>query len=95
MHACRVGYALSWRTIGRLKMGSPNWLILHVTSRPDAKAQSAALGEGLTANGADVSVVSVPDSSHSSINKDAGTNGTFTANAIVKFLAQHVTNIRN
>ena len=72
-----------------------NWLILHVTRRPDAQAQSAALGEGLTANGADVSVVSVPDSSHSSINKDAGTNGTFTANAIVKFLAQHVTNIRN
>lgn len=74
---------------------SPNWLILHVASRPDAEAQSTALGAGLASNGASVSVVPVPDSTHSSINKDAGTDGTFTANAIAKFLAQHVTNIRN
>lgn len=74
---------------------SPNWLILHVSSRPDAKPQSSALGAGLKSNGASVSVVPVPNSTHSSINKDAGTNGTFTANAIAKFLAQHVTNIRN
>ena len=74
---------------------SPNWLILHVASRPDAKAQSTALGAGLASNGANVSVVPVPDSTHSSINKDAGTDGTFTANAIAKFLAQRITNIRN
>lgn len=74
---------------------SANWLILHVARRPDAKAQSAALGAGLTSNGANASVVPVPESTHSSINKDAGTDGTFTANAIAKFLSQHVTKIRD
>lgn len=74
---------------------SQNWLVLHVATRPDAKAQSSALGGRLKSNGANVSVVPVPDSTHSSINKDAGTDGTFTANAIAKFLAQIGTNNRD
>ncbi|MFN3451116.1 MAG: alpha/beta hydrolase, partial [Sphingorhabdus sp.] len=65
-----------------------NWLILHVDGRPDARKQSKALGDALTANGARVSVLSVPNSSHSSVNKDAGTADTFTGDAIAKFLDQ-------
>lgn len=66
-----------------------NWLIMHVDSRPDARKQSEALGNALTANGARVSVLPVPNSSHSSVNRDAGTADTFTGNAIAKFLGQH------
>lgn len=63
-----------------------NWLILHVASRPDAKAQSDALGKSLTKNGAAVAVKPVPDSTHMSVNQDAGKAGSFVGDAIKTFL---------
>ena len=71
--------------------GAPNignWLILHVESRPDATAQSQALGKMLSANGAAVQVKAVPDSTHMSVNQDAGKAGSFVGDEIARFLAR-------
>ncbi len=71
--------------------GAPNighWLILHVESRPDATAQSQALGKILSANGAAVMVKAVPDSTHMSVNQDAGKAGSFVGDEIARFLAR-------
>ena len=71
--------------------GAPNignWLILHVESRPHAKAQSQALGKILSANGAAVAVKAVPDSTHMSVNQDAGKAGSFIGDEIASFLAR-------
>lgn len=63
-----------------------NWLILHVASRADSRAQSDALGVGLKSSGANVAVKAVPDSSHMSVNRDAGVAGSFVANEISAFV---------
>lgn len=63
-----------------------NWLILHVASRADSKAQSEALGVGLKNSGARVTVKAVPESSHMSVNRDAGVPNSFVANEISKFV---------
>ena len=65
-----------------------NWLILHVESRPDATAQSQALGKILSTNGAAVAVKAVPDSTHMSVNQDAGKAGSFVGDEIASFLAR-------
>jgi arylformamidase len=65
---------------------SANWLILHVASRADSKAQSEALGAGLKGSGARVAVKAVPDSTHMSVNRDAGVAGSFVANEISAFV---------
>ncbi len=67
---------------------SANWIIFHVDSRPDSKRQSETLGKALSANGAAVSVKSVPDSSHMSVNQDAGKAGTFVGDTIANFLTR-------
>ncbi len=63
-----------------------NWLILHVASRADAKEQSELLGNKLQQNRAKVTVTAIPNSSHRSINKDAGTSGSAVGNEITAFL---------
>ena len=63
-----------------------NWLILHVDTRADAQTQSAALAERLKKSGAEVTLKSVPGSSHMSVNRDAGVAGSFVANEISAFV---------
>lgn len=63
-----------------------NWLILHVESRADAKAQSEALATALKRAGARVEVRAVPGSTHMTVNRDAGQAGTFVANQIADFV---------
>lgn len=65
-----------------------NWLLLHVASRPDSAAQSGDLGKALTGAGAKADVVAVPDSSHMSVNRDAGIADSFVARQIEAFLAK-------
>jgi arylformamidase len=65
---------------------SANWLILHVASRADSKAQSEALGAGLKGSGARVAVKAVPGSTHMSVNRDAGVAGSFVATEISAFV---------
>ena len=65
---------------------SPRWLILHVAARPDSAAQSNMLGKALSASGAFVAVKAIPNSSHMSINRDAGAAGTVVGNEIADFL---------
>ncbi len=70
-------------------VGAPNvsnWLLLHVASRADSGEQSRELGAGLAKNGATTKVVSVPDSTHMSVNADAGKAGSFVGNQIAAFL---------
>jgi arylformamidase len=69
--------------------GTPNvsnWLILHVESRKDSGMQSRELSAGLTKNGVMSKVVSVPNSTHMSVNADAGKAGTFVGEQIAVFL---------
>jgi acetyl esterase/lipase len=63
-----------------------NWLILHVASRADSKAQSEALGAGLKGSGARVAVKAVPGSTHMSVKRDAGVPGSFVATEISAFV---------
>jgi arylformamidase len=70
-------------------VGAPNvanWLILHVESRKDSGMQSRELSAGLTKNGAVTKVVPIPNSTHMSVNVDAGKAGTFVGNQIAAFL---------
>ena len=70
-------------------VAAPNgasWLILHVATRADAKAQSEALGGALKQNGSDAHVISVPDSTHMTVNRDAGVSGSFVGGQIADFL---------
>lgn len=62
------------------------WLILHVDSRADAKAQSEALGSALKQAGARVSVKAVPKATHMTINRDAGVAGSLVATEITAFV---------
>jgi arylformamidase len=62
------------------------WLILHVASRDDSGAQSNALASALKAAGASVIVKPVPDSTHMTVNRDAGSAGTMVGNEISAFL---------
>jgi acetyl esterase/lipase len=65
-----------------------NWLLLHVASRADSDAQSTLLGAALARAGAKTSVTAVPDSSHMSVNRDAGVAGSFVAGQIEGFLSR-------
>jgi arylformamidase len=65
---------------------APRWLILHVERRDDARTQAAALGRALEKAGGAVSVLAVPNSTHMTVNRDAGISGTFVADAISVFL---------
>lgn len=67
---------------------SENWLILHVEARADARTQSHSLGKMLRTNGAVVAVKAVPDSTHRSVNQDAGRAGSFVGDTIARFLAE-------
>jgi arylformamidase len=63
-----------------------NWLLLHVERRVDAGNQSDDLAAALAAKGAKAKVVPVPDSTHMSVNKDAGVADSFVGKAIAGFL---------
>jgi arylformamidase len=63
------------------------WLILHVASRADSGAQSNALATALKAAGAAVIVKPVPDSTHMTVNRDAGSAGTMVGHEISAFLS--------
>ena len=65
-----------------------SWLILHVADREDSRDQSEALGNELNLNGSNATVLAVPDSSHRSVNQDAGSSGSFVGKAISTFLSQ-------
>jgi arylformamidase len=65
-----------------------SWLLLHVASRADSGAQSAALGAALGKAGARATVTAVPDSSHMSVNRDAGVAGSFVAQQIEAFMKE-------
>ena len=62
-----------------------NWLLLYVDSRPDSRAQSEALAVGLNSNGARTTLKAVPNSSHMSVNTDAGVAGSFVGSEIAAF----------
>lgn len=64
-----------------------SWLILHVADRSDSRSQSEAFGNALNANGSATQVLAVPDSTHRSVNQDAGDAETFVGKAIAMFLA--------
>jgi arylformamidase len=66
---------------------APRWLILHVASREDSGAQSKALATALKAAGASVIVKPVPDSTHMTVNRDAGLAGTMVGDEISAFLS--------
>lgn len=63
-----------------------NWLLLHVERRVDAGNQSDDLAKALGAKGVKAKVVPVPDSTHMSVNKDAGVAESFVGKAIAGFL---------
>lgn len=65
-----------------------SWLILHVAGREDSRDQSEALANELNLNGSNAVVLAVPNSSHRSVNQDAGSAETFVGKAISKFLLQ-------
>lgn len=65
-----------------------SWLILHVADREDSRDQSEALGNELNLNGSNATVLAVPDSSHRSVNQDAGSAESFVGKAISTFLSE-------
>lgn len=65
---------------------APQWLILFSDSRDTAREQSQAFGEALKASGEWVDVQAVPDSTHMSVNNDAGVADSFVGKAIAGFL---------
>ena len=65
-----------------------SWLILHVADRVDSLDQSEALGNELNLNGSNATVLAVPDSSHRSVNQDAGSAESFVGKAISTFLSE-------
>jgi arylformamidase len=65
-----------------------SWLILHVADREDSRDQSEALGNELNLNGSNATVLAVPNSSHRSVNQDAGSAESFVGKAISTFLSQ-------
>lgn len=70
-------------------VGAPNitnWLLLHVESRVESGGQARELSDGLAKNGAKTIVVSVPNSTHMSVNADSGKAGSFIGDQIAKFL---------
>ena len=62
------------------------WLILHTDKRPDAKEQSQALATALKKAGSKVSTRSIPQSSHMSVNRDAGIADTEVSRLILDFV---------
>jgi acetyl esterase/lipase len=64
-----------------------NWLILYVARREDSRIQSETLGAKLANAKATVSVRAIEDSTHESVNRDAGEKGTLVGDLIVGFLA--------
>jgi arylformamidase len=70
-------------------VAAPNvsrWLILHVASRQDSKAQSEGLARGLNAVGNEAQVIAVPGSTHMTVNRDAGGADSIVGRAIAAFL---------
>ncbi|MCZ8014348.1 MAG: alpha/beta hydrolase [Limnobacter sp.] len=65
-----------------------SWLILHVADREDSRDQSEALGNELNLNGSSATVLAVPNSSHRSVNQDAGSAESFVGKAISIFLSE-------
>jgi arylformamidase len=66
---------------------APEWLILHVAERTNAKAQSESLAGALTKAGRSAQVVAIEGSSHSAINREIGTEpGAAQTQAIDNFL---------
>ena len=65
-----------------------SWLILHVADREDSRDQSEALGNELNLNGSNAVVLAVPNSSHRSVNQDAGSAESFVGKAISTFLSE-------
>lgn len=64
-----------------------NWLILHAERREDARSQAQSLAKLLDHSGSAVAVVPVPNSTHMTVNRDAGQAGSFVAGRIQSFLA--------
>ncbi len=63
-----------------------NWLLLYVASRKDSQAQSTGLAKALSQSGANTRVAAVPDSTHMTVNRDAGIAGSFVATQIEAFV---------
>jgi acetyl esterase/lipase len=69
--------------------GIPPFLILHVTSRRDSKAQSNALGEKLRQAGVDAKVVPAQGKTHATINRELGSHDDTPTLAVFEFLGLH------
>jgi arylformamidase len=63
-----------------------NWLILHVESRDASARQSTDFAKALADRGAKAKVMAVPDSTHMTVNRDAGVADSFVGKAIAGFL---------
>lgn len=66
--------------------GIPPFLILHVASRPDSRAQSQAFAKTLQESGVDVNVVPAAGKTHGTINRDLGLPEDVPTKAVFQFL---------
>lgn len=72
--------------VAAMKGTPPPFLILHVASRKESKAQSAGLAKALQAKGGKVQVAGIEGKSHGTINRDLGKPGDATTKAVAGFL---------
>jgi acetyl esterase/lipase len=63
-----------------------NWLLLYVESRDASAGQATAFAKALGQKGAKAEAIAVPDSTHMTVNRDAGVADSFVGSAIMRFL---------
>ena len=67
----------------------PPFLILHVASRPDSKAQSQSLAEKLNDAGVAARIVAAEGKTHATINRELGRPGDVPTREVFDFLRRH------
>lgn len=67
----------------------PPFLILHIASRRDGKIQSEALANAINEAGGNAEVISEPNKSHATINRELGQPGDLPTKHVFQFLEKH------
>lgn len=68
----------------------PPFLILHIASRRDGRIQSESLAQAINDAGGHAEVISEPNKSHATINRELGQPGDLPTKHVFQFLDEHI-----